>query len=353
MYVKDAAYAVLKEAGRPLSREDLARRVLQKGLWNTSGKTPTNTISAALYTDMKKQGPASRFAQPQKGMFSLRDFPDEVAEEPAADQRKNLTFTDSAEKVLAEFGRGKPMHYKEITKKALGEGWLTSSGQTPESTMAALLGTENRRKERRGEHPRFVLHGRDYGGGPGYVSLNRMEGLAAQIEDHNKKVRNILKKQVLNLRPGEFESLISRLLSEMGFIDVEVTRVAHDRGIDVRGTLAVGDVIRIKMAVQAKKWTAKNVQAPEVQKVRGSLGAHEQGLIITTSNFSQGARKEAKQRDKNPIALMNGDQLVALLMEHRIGVNRSTQHLFEFDAPSLSGTDFSDHGNAHSPSGGF
>jgi restriction system protein len=35
------------------------------------------------------------------------------------------------------------------------------------------------------------------------------------------------------------------------------------------------------------------VQAPVVQQVRGSLGAHEQGLIITTSDFSTGARSEA------------------------------------------------------------
>ncbi len=53
--------------------------------------------------------------------------------------------------------------------------------------------------------------------------------------------------------------------------------------------------------------------------MRGSLGAHEQGLIITTSDFSAGAIKEAAQTDKTPIALMNGEQLVMLLMEHGIG----------------------------------
>lgn len=66
-------------------------------------------------------------------------------------------------------------------------------------------------------------------------------------------------------------------------------------------------------------------------QVRGSLGAHEQGLIITTSDFSAGAIKEAAQPDKTPIALMNGEQLVMLLMEHGIGVHRSTPDLFEID----------------------
>jgi len=122
------------------------------------------------------------------------------------------------------------------------------------------------------------------------------------------------------------------LLAEMGFERVEVTKLSGDGGIDVRGTLVVGDVVRIKMAVQVKKWKLKNnILAPVVQQVRGSLGAHEQGLIITTSDFSPGAVKEAAQSDKTPIALMNGEQLVMLLMEHGIGVHRSTPDLFEID----------------------
>ena len=67
---------------------------------------------------------------------------------------------------------------------------------------------------------------------------------------------------------------------------VVVTKLGGDGGIDDRGTLVVGDVVRIKMAVQA---------------------------------------------DKTPIALMNGEQLVMLLMAHVIGVHRSTPDLFEID----------------------
>ena len=138
------------------------------------------------------------------------------------------------------------------------------------------------------------------------------------------------------MKPGEFEELISQLLAEMGFEMVEVTKLSGDGGIDVRGTLVVGDVVRIKMAVQVKKWKLKNnILAPVVQQVRGSLGAHEQGLIITTSDFSAGAIKEAAQHDKTPIALMNGEQLVMLLMEHGIGVHRSTPDLFEIDEDAL------------------
>ena len=85
-----------------------------------------------------------------------------------------------------------------------------------------------------------------------------------------------------------------------------------------------------------KKWELKNnILAPVVQQVRGSLGVHEQGLIITSSDFSAGAVKEAAQPDKTPIALMNGEQLVLLLMEHGIGVHRSTPDLFEMAEEEL------------------
>jgi len=114
----------------------------------------------------------------------------------------------------------------------------------------------------------------------------------------------------------------------LGFEDVQVTRYAGDGGIDVRGTLVVGDVIRTHMAVQVKRWKG-NVQAPTVQQVRGSLGTHDQGLIITTSDFSVGAREEAALPNKTPIGLMSGTQLVSLLVEHGIGVRRTPHELID------------------------
>ena len=56
------------------------------------------------------------------------------------------------------------------------------------------------------------------------------------------------------MKPGEFEELISQLLAEMGFELVEVTKLSSDGDIDVRGTLVVGDAVKIKMAVQVKRW---------------------------------------------------------------------------------------------------
>jgi restriction system protein len=125
-----------------------------------------------------------------------------------------------------------------------------------------------------------------------------------------------------------FEELIGELLARIGFEEIEVTSYTKDGGIDVRGTLLVGDVIRTRMAVQAKKWK-HNVQSDAVQKLRGSLSVHEQGLIITTSDFSKGAKEEASRHSATPVALMNGEQLVALLIEHQLLVTRQSHDILE------------------------
>ena len=75
------------------------------------------------------------------------------------------------------------------------------------------------------------------------------------------------------------------------------------------------------------------MQAPEVQKVRGSLGTHDQGLIITTSDFSAGAKVEASRPNATPVALMNGEQLVLLLAEHELGLSRQAHELLELSQP--------------------
>jgi restriction system protein len=338
--VQDAAVEILMGAGKPLHAKEIAERIIAAGLWQSQGKTPDATVSARLYSDIKNNGEKSAFVKFGPQTFALRNSVgtlknsgksvppsvEKIQKSPSANA--GLSFNDCAQKVLEEFGGKQPMHYKKITEKALEKGWLVTGGKTPEATMYAQVITEIKRQQKRGERPRFVQHGR------GYVGLSQWmgRGLAFQIEQHNHQIRKALRERLLAMKPGEFEELISQLLAEMGFEMVEVTKLSGDGGIDVRGTLVVGDVVRIKMAVQVKKWKLKNnIQAPVVQQVRGSLGAHEQGLIITTSDFSTGAVKEAAQADKTPIALMNGEQLVVLLMEHGIGVHRSTPDLFEID----------------------
>ena len=342
MSAKSAAIKVLQQAGTALHADDITERIMASGLWQSKGKTPSATVSAAIYSDIKEKGIKSPFVQVSTMTFALRDSPPkqkngqttpaEVEQhQKLPSPNTGLSFTDCAEKVLKKFGDKKPMHYKRITEKALEEGWLITSGKTPETSLSAQVSAEIKRQQKRGVQPRFVRYSR------GHVGLSEWmgRGLEFQIEQQNLKVQKALRERLLDMKPHEFEQLIAKLLSEMDF-EVEVTELSGDSGIDVRGTLVVGDVVHIRMAVQVKKWKLKNnVQAPVVQQVRGSLGVHEQGLIITTSDFSPGAEREAAQKDKTPIALMNGEKLVALLMRYGIGVQISRTKLFEIEESEL------------------
>lgn len=243
--------------------------------------------------------------------------------------QKNLSFADAAERVLQKFADRKPMHYRQITNKATELGLIESSSETPEVVMYAVIAGDIQRRTKRGELPRFVQLGR------GLVGLTEWEArddteqsLATLIEQHNKQIRSQLHEQIRQMKPSDFEGLVGRLLTALGFESVSVTKLSGDGGIDVMGVLVVGDVVRIRMAVQAKRWR-NNVQAPIVQGLRGSLGVHDQGLIITTSDFSRGAREEAMRPNAIPIALMDGEQLVKLLIENDIGIRRSKHDLIE------------------------
>ena len=61
MRATDAVYQVLLAAGRPLTVANITQLILEKGLWTTQGKTPHQTISAALSVDLQKHGAQSRF----------------------------------------------------------------------------------------------------------------------------------------------------------------------------------------------------------------------------------------------------------------------------------------------------
>ena len=67
----DAAAKVLAEAGEPLNTKTMVERMLAKGLWKTSGKTPAATIYAAILREINAKGAASRFRKVERGRFEL------------------------------------------------------------------------------------------------------------------------------------------------------------------------------------------------------------------------------------------------------------------------------------------
>lgn len=249
-----------------------------------------------------------------------------LPEAGAASQNPNLTFLDAAEQVLRQSGGTTPLHYTVITKRAVGQGFLRPNGLTPDATMRGAVQREVEQAIKQGRTPRFVRHGN------GFIGLSAWlpKGLVQQIDQHNASVRKALRQRLFNMDPREFQDLIGELLVSIGFENVVVANFLRDGGIDARGILVVGKVINVKMAVQVKRWK-NNVQQPTVNAVKGALDVDELGLIVTTSDFSRGAREAAQRPNATPVALMNGTELVALLVENGIGVRRDSYDLLELD----------------------
>jgi restriction system protein len=241
-----------------------------------------------------------------------------------------MGLADVAEQVLREAG-GSPLHYREITERAIASGRVTPGGETPWASMNAAINVDNRRREERGELPRFVS------AGGGFYRLRTASTEVEQaIERWNDRTKGELLEQLGQIDPGTFEDLVGELLEKIGFEEVEVTKRSGDGGIDVRGVLTVGGVTRVKTAIQVKRWS-KNVPDRVVRELRGSIGPAEQGLIITTSGFTPAAKKEAQMTDRAPVTLVDGKLLAEQLAQHEIGIKRRSRPVLQLDEEALSG----------------
>jgi HB1, ASXL, restriction endonuclease HTH domain len=68
----DGIRTVLDEAGEPLHVRVITKRILERGLWQSEGKTPEATVAARLYSDIKTKGATSQFVQAGKALTSTQ-----------------------------------------------------------------------------------------------------------------------------------------------------------------------------------------------------------------------------------------------------------------------------------------
>ena len=67
----DIAVTVLREAAEPLTCKEIVRRMLEGGLWQTSGRTPGATLSASMQREISRLGKAARFVRTARGLYGL------------------------------------------------------------------------------------------------------------------------------------------------------------------------------------------------------------------------------------------------------------------------------------------
>lgn len=161
---------------------------------------------------------------------------------------------------------------------------------------------------------------------------NDQHSILTPQEQIEKAYREIMKttmddllQEVKEQSPKFFEELVVKLLVKMGyggdFEDAaEVTQFSNDGGID--GIIKEDSLGLDKIYIQAKRWNGKTVGGPDLQQFIGALvnvGATK-GIYITTSSFSEAARKQVRNSGSLKIVLIDGQELARLMFNHNVGV---------------------------------
>lgn len=120
----EAAWKVLREAGKPLHYRELTDRAIDAGLVDTHGRTPARTMNAQLSTAIGSGD--SRFVRVDRGIYGLSQWQSQTDEEllepsPIELEQEYLTYKEAAQQVLAD--AGKPLRYEGITRRAIDVAW--------------------------------------------------------------------------------------------------------------------------------------------------------------------------------------------------------------------------------------
>jgi len=148
-------------------------------------------------------------------------------------------------------------------------------------------------------------------------------------------LRGQLREQLLALPYRSFLQVISRLLEKEGATHVRPAGrdgfVGRNRsgGWDLEAMLPeeqglAGSGGAHRCIVQVKQFGRLTVQQRTVDELRGCTlrAGASQGLLLTTSDFSQVARRAALSSPLAPIRLLDGETLLTLLIQNGLGVRR-------------------------------
>lgn len=120
------------------------------------------------------------------------------------------------------------------------------------------------------------------------------------------------RQNLMELKPGEFEALITNLFTKMG-LETRMTQPSRDGGVDC---VAFDNraIFGGKVIIQAKRYK-NTVPVSAVRDLFGTVhneGASK-GILVTTSGFGKASFDFAKDK---PLELLSGTNLLYLLMEH-------------------------------------
>ncbi|MBN2251873.1 MAG: restriction endonuclease [Candidatus Altiarchaeota archaeon] len=135
--------------------------------------------------------------------------------------------------------------------------------------------------------------------------------------------------------PSFFENLVIDLLLKMGYGG---SRADAGKAVGRSGDGGIDGIIKEDrlgldiIYVQAKRWE-NTVGRPQIQAFVGALEGKRanKGIFITTSNYTDDARKYAETVGKK-VVLIDGETLAKLMIEHNVGIYlKETYEIKEID----------------------
>lgn len=162
------------------------------------------------------------------------------------------------------------------------------------------------------------------------------ELIEAGIQSFEADAAAELIRRLQEQHPDFFEQVVVDLLNAMGYGGAEQRgqRIGRSGDGGVDGVIDQDALGLSQIYVQAKRYAADNaVQRPELQGFIGALAGRgaSQGVFVTTSRFSQGAREYADSIPQR-IVLIDGPRLAELMIQYRVGVQvKKTYDVVEVD----------------------
>lgn len=161
--------------------------------------------------------------------------------------------------------------------------------------------------------------------------------------EEDKKEDDLLDRETLQVNllemikhfsPKKFESFSRKLLSKMGIVfdNEKGVMMSNDHGIDGYGIFESDEFRTSKIVIQCKRYTEGHIGEPEIDKFRGVISkfSADYGIFITTTYFSENAKKAANQANPT-ITLIDGQRLINLIVKYGLGVKEIPVPYYSID----------------------
>lgn len=171
--------------------------------------------------------------------------------------------------------------------------------------------------------------------GPSAVTntvLSPQELMDSAFMKINSTLADDLLSEVMKMNCYDFEKLVVKLLMKMGYGSSDnrknkSTKKSCDEGID---GIVTADRFGFNVVyTQAKLYDpSSTIGRPEIQKFLGALAGQgaTKGIFITTAKYSADARAYAEKQLMQKIVLVDGKDLMDLMIEFNLGVTTTSTY---------------------------